>query len=57
MIFLNLFYRGPAPVRSRDSLGRTALAIKRIDKRRKTQRLDLTGLRGKLIKFVTPNLL
>ena len=25
-------YRGPAPVGSRDSLGRTALAIKRIDK-------------------------
>ena len=49
--------RGPAPVGSRDSLRRTALAIKRIDKRRKTQRLDLTGLCGKLIKFVTPNLL
>ena len=48
---------GPAPVGSRDSLGRTTLAIKRIDKRRKTQRLDLTGLHGKLIKFVTPNLL
>ena len=32
------------------------MAIKRVDKRRKTQRLDLTGLRGKLIKFVTPNL-
>ena len=31
--------------------------IERIDKRRKRQRLDLTGLRGKLIKFVTPNLL
>ena len=57
MIFLNLFYRGPAPVRSRDSLGRTALVIKRIDKRRKTERLDLTHLHGKLIKFVTPNLL
>ena len=28
-------YRGPAPVGSRDSLGGTALAIKRIDKRRK----------------------
>ena len=49
--------RGPAPVGSRDSLGRTALVIKRIDKRRKTERLDLTHLHGKLIKFVTPNLL
>ena len=52
-----VLYRGPAPVGSRDSLGRTALAIKRIVKRRKTQRLDLTGLCGKLIKFVTTNLL
>ena len=32
------------------------MAIKRIVKRRKTQRLDLTGLRGKPIKFVTPEL-
>ena len=30
-----IFYQGPAPVGYRDSLGRTALAIKRIDKRRK----------------------
>ena len=48
-------YWGPAPVGSRDSLGRTTLA-KRIAKQR-DQRLDITGLRGKLIKFVTPNLL
>ena len=50
-------YWGPAPVGSRDILRRTALAIGRIDKRRKTERLDLTHLHGKLIKFVTPNLL
>ena len=30
-----IFYGGPAPVGSRDSLKRTALVIKRIDKRRK----------------------
>ena len=48
--------RGPAPVGSRDSLRRTALA-KKIDKRKKTQTFDLTGLRGKLIKPVTPGLL
>ena len=46
---------GPAPVGSRDSLGRTALA-KRITQQR-NQRLDLTSLHGKLIKFVTLNLL
>ena len=50
-------YRGPAPVESRDILRRMALAIERIDKRRKRQRVDLTGLHGKLIKFVTTNLL
>ena len=27
-----IYYRGPAPVGSRDSLGRTALVIKKIDK-------------------------
>ena len=48
-------YPGPAPVGSRDSLGRTALA-KRIAQQR-DQRLDMTGLHGKLIKFMTPNLL
>ena len=48
-------YQGPAPVGARDSLGRTALA-KRIAQQR-DQRLDMTGLHGKLIKFVTPNLL
>ena len=48
-------YQGPAPVGARDSLGRMALA-KRIAQQR-DQRLDLTGLRGKLIKFMTPNLL
>ena len=46
-----ILYWGPAPVGSRGSLGRTALA-KRIDKKKKTQRFDLTGLRGKLIKPV-----
>ena len=50
-------YRGPAPVESRDILRGTALVIERIHKRRKRQRLDLTDLRGKLIKFVTLNLL
>ena len=55
--FTKTSYRGLVQVGSRDSLRRMALAIKRIDKRRKTQRLDLTGLCGKLIKFVTPNLL
>ena len=48
-------YWGPAPVGSRDSLRRTALA-KKIDKRKKTQTFDLTGLRGKLIKPVTQGL-
>ena len=48
-------YWGPAPVGSRDSLGRTALA-KKIDKRKKTQTFDLTGLCGKIIKPVTPGL-
>ena len=51
----NLRCRGPALVGSRDSLRRTALA-KRIAQQR-VQRLDMTGLHGKLIKFVTPNLL
>ena len=48
-------YQGPAPVGARDSLGRMALA-KRIAQQR-DQRLDLTGLHGRLIKFVTQNLL
>ena len=50
-------YRGPALVGSGDILRMTVLAIERIDKRGETQRLDLTGLHGKPIKFVTPNLL
>ena len=48
-------YWGPAPVGSRDSLRRTAVA-KKIDNRKKTQTFDLTGLHGKLLKPVTPGL-
>ena len=46
------FYQGPAPGGSRDILRMTALAIERIDKGER-QKLDLTGLRGKPIKFMT----
>ena len=49
-------YWGPALVGSRDILRMTPLAIEKIDKGER-QRLDLTGLRGKLIKPVTPGLL
>ena len=49
-------YWGSALVGSRDIFWKTTLAIERIDKRER-QRLDLTGLRGKLINFVTPNFL
>ena len=49
-------YQGPAPVGSRDSLRRMALAI-RIAKQRFIRCSIITGLRGKSIKFVTPNLL
>ena len=45
-------------IEENNRMGKTRDLFKKIiDKRRKTQRLDLTGLRGKLIKFVTPNLL
>ena len=47
-------YRGPAPVGSRDSLGRTALA-KRIAQQR-DQRHELIGLHRKPIKPVTSGL-
>ena len=43
---------GPALVGSRDILRMMALAIERIDKGER-QKLDLTGLRGKPIKFMT----
>ena len=49
-------YWGPAPVGSRDSLRMMALVI-RIAKQRFIRCSIITGLRGKSIKFVTPNLL
>ena len=52
----NEIYQGPALVGSRDSLRMMALAI-RIAKQRFSRCSIITGLRGKSIKFVTPNLL
>ena len=49
-----VMYQGPAPVGSRDSLGRTALA-KRIAQQR-DQRHELIGLHRKPIKPVTSGL-
>ena len=52
-----MIYQGPASVGSRDSLRRTALEIRIAKAKRFIRCSIITGLHGKSIRFVTPNLL